>query len=148
MSEKLARKLIEQRVVDITDQFPVSDGDEYIKLALDLFYAGVYRIPIIGTKVGSNIVSLMLVSADIQEHAQLGKEIKLDQPQIAYTASIEGFPFNDTDPFLFYLQILTENEDRYQRFGEGSDFYSPSLNSQGLDELSRIFAHLGVFGRF
>ena len=144
MSKELAKSLLEQRVIDISQSFPVANGDEYLELALELFKAGVYRIPIIGTKVGSSITSLILVSNDIQEHAQLGREIALDPNQIAYTASIEGYPFNDTDPFLFYLKILSTNDLAYQRIGRGSDFYPQSLSQLGIKELSRIFVNIGV----
>jgi len=147
MTEKYSKRLIDDRIINITEGYPVDSGDDYIKLSLDLFRAGVYRIPIIGTKVGSNIITLMLISTDIQEHAQLGKEIELNPSDIVYTSSIEGLPSNDIDPFAFYLHILASNEDIHQRFGRGSDYYSPSLNNEGLKELTRIFAHIGSFAR-
>jgi len=142
MIKELANSLIDQRVIDISKGFPVADGDEYLQLALDLFKLGVHRIPIIGVRAESSIVTLMLISTDVQEHAQLGEEIDLDPSHIAY---LEGYPFNDVDLFLFYLKILTTQREAYQRVGQGSDFYAPPLRREGIKELSSIFANIAVF---
>lgn len=145
MVEKLASRLIDERIINISETFPAVNGDQYLELAFALFKAGIYRMPIIGTSIGSSTVSLMLVSNDIQEHAQLGKEADIDPEQIVYTSSIEGLPTKNPDPFLFYLKVLTSGQDTYQRIGRGSDHYSPSLNKDGMKELTRILAQVGVF---
>ena len=148
MSKEVAESMLKQRVIDITKTFPAQDGDKYLELAWNLFRAGVYRIPIIGIKDGSSITTLMLVSNKIQEHAQLGQEIGINPSGISYTASIEGLPSDDPDPSLFYLKIISTKNEAYQRFGTGSDFYSPPLTGEGIKELSRIFINIGVIYKF
>ncbi|MDH5533599.1 MAG: hypothetical protein OEX81_04190 [Candidatus Pacebacteria bacterium] len=148
MAKELPDSLLKQRVIDISEGFPVNNGDEYLKLAWSLFKAGVYRIPIIGVKIGSNVTTLMLISNVVQEHAQLGKEIDLDPKKIVYTASLEGYPFNDRDPFFFYLTILSSKDNAYQRVGTGSDYYAPALTGQGIELLSKIFTKVGLFENY
>jgi len=152
MHEKVS-KLIRLGVVDISDGFPAQDGDEYFQLLIALLRAGVSRMPIIGFKSGSDLTTLttlMLVSNQVQEHKQLVGQAGIAEPAIAYTTSIEGIPSsytNYTNVYAYYLKIIAEEQERYQKIGPGSDYYRQSLNNQGIAELTRIFQEIGVLSR-
>lgn len=143
-SKELAKNLLSQKIVDISEGFPVMTPDDYMDLANVLFHAGVFRIPIIGLKTVEQITSLALISNEVQEHRELAKLGQLDKSKILYTASLEGYPFSDFDPFYAYLKIVLSNDEVYQRVGRGSDYFSPPLSDLGIRELSRIFAKIGV----
>ncbi len=143
-SKEIVNSLLDQKIVDISGQFPVYSPEDYMDLANALFHAGVFRIPIVGIKTVDQIASLALFSSGIQEHRELAKLSKIDLGQIVYTASLEGYPFSDFDPFYAYLKITLSNNEAYQRMGRGSDYFSAQLSQEGIDELSRIFGKIGV----
>ncbi|MCL4208204.1 hypothetical protein KJZ63_01045 [Patescibacteria group bacterium] len=143
-SKELAKNLLDQRIIDISDGFPVVTPEDYMDLASVLFHAGVFRVPIVGFKTVEQITTLALVSTEIQEHRELAKIAQLDKTKILFTASLEGYPFSDFDPFYAYLKIILSKGEVYQRVGRGSDYFSPPLSGVGVGELSRIFAKIGT----
>lgn len=143
-SKELTSNLLSQQIVDISREFPATSPEEYMDLANALFHAGVFRIPIVGIRTVDQITSLALISSGVQEHRELAKLSKLDISQIVYTASLEGYPFSDFDPFYAYLKLNLTNHLAYQRMGRGSDYFPAQLSQEGVDELSRIFKNIGT----
>lgn len=144
-AKELAQTLIEQKVVDISSQYPVVDARAYLELALALFQAGVFRIPIIGIKEVERLATYALFSNGVQEHHQLAILAGFKKEEMVYTASLEGYPFSDFDPFYAYLEVAAPNEAKvYQRLGRGSDYFPAQLSQIGIDELARIFTMIGT----
>lgn len=144
-AKELAQTLVGQKIVDISSRYPATDAEAYLELALALFQAGVFRIPIIGIKEVERLATYALFSNGIQEHHQLAQLAGFKKEDMAYTASLEGYPFSDFDPFYAYLEVTADDgKTAYQRLGRGSDYFPAQLSQIGIDELIKIFAKIGT----